>query len=241
MLLSTFVCLQLKTIDSRVICRVLRPWANPQFSHLPSENKNTCLWNFPGGSLVKAPCFHYRAHGFYLWSGTKAPSPTWCGKKKKNLSHGTTLRIKEDNRLKSLVQISSHSSDHYYFILCQPLICFYNSCLNFPYLHLKGIKKDSPPPEFPTFSRIMQELLGTKVMRNDPFISLLVLFPKGIIIQSISKDLHTKTWICLKIMLTLSFSQRKTLVFSEKSKTRNFICSPNSAIAKCIEKKTAWK
>ena len=113
--------------------------------------------------------------------------------KKKNLSHGTTLRIKEDNRLKSLVQISSHSSDHYYFILCQPLICFYNSCLNFPYLHLKGIKKDSPPPEFPTFSRIMQELLGTKVMRNDPFISLLVLFPKGIIIQSISKDLHTKT------------------------------------------------
>ena len=43
---------------------VLRPWANPQFPHLPSENKNTCLWNFPGGSLVKAPCFHYRGHGF---------------------------------------------------------------------------------------------------------------------------------------------------------------------------------
>ena len=114
-------------------------------------------------------------------------------KKKKYLSHRTALRIKEDNGLKSLVQISSHSSDHYYFILCQPLIRFYNSCLNFPYLHLKGIKKDSPPPEFPTFSRIMQELLGTKLMRNDPFISLLVLFPKGIIIQNISKDLHTKT------------------------------------------------
>lgn len=60
-------------------------------------------------------------------------------------------------------------------------------------MHLKGIKKDSPPVEFPTFSRIMQEVLGTKVMRNDPFISLLVLFPKGIIIQNISKDLHTKT------------------------------------------------
>ena len=81
-----------------------------------------------------------------------------------------------------------------------------------------------------------------------PFISLLVLFPKGTIIQNISKDLHTKTWICLKIMLknilknyTLSFSQRKTLVFWGKSKTRNFICSPSSAIAKCLEEKTAWK
>ena len=24
---------------------------------------------FPGSPVVKTPCFHYRGHGFYPWSG----------------------------------------------------------------------------------------------------------------------------------------------------------------------------
>lgn len=75
---------------------------------------------------------------------------------------------------------------------------------NFSHLHLKGIIKGSPPLEFPTFTRIMQELLETKVPRNDPFISLLVIFPRGII-WNINNDLRIKTWICFKIMLARSF------------------------------------
>lgn len=63
---------------------------------------------------------------------------------------------------------------------------------NFSHLHLKEIIKDSPPLEFPTFSRIMQELLGTKVTGSDPLISLLVIIPGGIILN-ISKGLCTKT------------------------------------------------
>lgn len=94
-------------------------------------------------------------------------------------------------------------------------MCFYNSCLNFSRLHLKGIIKDSPPLEFPTFSRIMQELLGTKLTRNDPFISLLVIFPKGII-WSISEGLHTDRNM-LKTYAYQSFSQRKALILPVKN------------------------
>ena len=38
---------------------------------------------FPGGSVVKTPCFHCRGHGFNPWSGTKIPHATaWLKKKK---------------------------------------------------------------------------------------------------------------------------------------------------------------
>ena len=38
---------------------------------------------FPGGPMVKTPCFHCRWHKFYPWSGSKIPLAAWHGQKKK--------------------------------------------------------------------------------------------------------------------------------------------------------------
>ena len=49
-----------------------------------SRNK---IWDFPGGPVVRTPCFHCRGHGFDPWnpgSGTKIPQATWYGQKQTN-------------------------------------------------------------------------------------------------------------------------------------------------------------
>ena len=38
-----------------------------------SEKKNKC-WDFPGGPLVKTPCFQCRRHGFDPCSGSEHPA-----------------------------------------------------------------------------------------------------------------------------------------------------------------------
>ena len=42
--------------------------------------------DFPGGPMVKTPCFHCRWHKFYPWSGSKIPLEAWHGGKKKKKS-----------------------------------------------------------------------------------------------------------------------------------------------------------
>lgn len=39
--------------------------------------------DFPGGPMVKPPCFHCRWHKFYPWSGSKILLAAWHGQKKK--------------------------------------------------------------------------------------------------------------------------------------------------------------
>ena len=39
--------------------------------------------DFPGGPMVKTPCFHCRWHKFYPWSGSEIPLEAWHGGKKK--------------------------------------------------------------------------------------------------------------------------------------------------------------
>ena len=39
---------------------------------------------FPGGPVVRTPCFHCWGPGFNPWSGTKIPQAAWCGPKKKS-------------------------------------------------------------------------------------------------------------------------------------------------------------
>ena len=50
--------------------------------------KNISAWDFPGGPVVKIPCFQCRGHGFHSWSGNKIPHTTTSQikKKKKNIS-----------------------------------------------------------------------------------------------------------------------------------------------------------
>ena len=37
--------------------------------NLTKEVNDLYLWDFPGGPVVKTPCFHCRGHGFNPWSG----------------------------------------------------------------------------------------------------------------------------------------------------------------------------
>ena len=45
--------------------------------------KNISAWDFPGGPVVKIPCFQCRGHGFHSWSGNKIPHTTTSQIKKK--------------------------------------------------------------------------------------------------------------------------------------------------------------
>ena len=36
---------------------------------IKKTTNNKCWWDFPGGPVVKTPCFHCRGHGFNPWSG----------------------------------------------------------------------------------------------------------------------------------------------------------------------------
>ena len=38
--------------------------------------KNISAWDFPGGPVVKIPCFQCRGHRFHSWSGNKIPHTT---------------------------------------------------------------------------------------------------------------------------------------------------------------------
>ena len=40
-------------------------------------------WDFPGGPVVRTPCFHCRGNGFD-W-GTRIPHAVWHGQKKKKV------------------------------------------------------------------------------------------------------------------------------------------------------------
>ena len=50
-----------------------------QFWSVPANScqfcliKIMCVWDFPGGPVVKTPRFHCWGHGFDPWSGTKSP------------------------------------------------------------------------------------------------------------------------------------------------------------------------
>ena len=41
------------------------------------------FWEFPGGPVVRTPCFHYRGTGLTPGWGTKIPQAVRCGQKKK--------------------------------------------------------------------------------------------------------------------------------------------------------------
>ena len=40
-------------------------------------------WEFPGGPVVRTPCFHCRGPGFDPWSGNEDPTSCAAGQKKK--------------------------------------------------------------------------------------------------------------------------------------------------------------
>ena len=50
--------------------------------------KTHISWNFPGGPVVKTPCFHCRGLGFYSWLGNynKIPHSSQCGQKGKKIN-----------------------------------------------------------------------------------------------------------------------------------------------------------
>ena len=39
-----------------------------------SNKLKDCAWEFPGGPVVRTPCFHCRGHGFDPWSGNQDPA-----------------------------------------------------------------------------------------------------------------------------------------------------------------------
>ena len=47
--------------------------------------RSSLFSDFPGGPVVKTPCFQCRGHMFNLWSG-KIPHAAWCSQKKKKKS-----------------------------------------------------------------------------------------------------------------------------------------------------------
>ena len=51
-------------------------------------------WHFPGGPVVKAPCFHYGGHGFNPWVGNK--DSTCCAVQPKKTSGRKYKRISYD-------------------------------------------------------------------------------------------------------------------------------------------------
>ena len=45
------------------------------------SHKAEATWDFPGGPMVKTPCFHCRGRGSIPGRGTKIPHATWRSQK----------------------------------------------------------------------------------------------------------------------------------------------------------------
>ena len=59
-------------------------------------------WDFPGGPVVKAPCFHYGRHGFNPWWGNK--DSTCCAVQPKKTSE-KKKKLLEENIRESLMTL----------------------------------------------------------------------------------------------------------------------------------------
>ena len=61
----------------------MRHYFTPISMDITKDTKINKCWDFPGGPVVKTPCFHCRGHRFDPWLG-KIPMPHGVtGKKKK--------------------------------------------------------------------------------------------------------------------------------------------------------------
>ena len=52
--------------------------------HHQFQTVSVIIRAFPGGSVVRTPCFHCPRPRFNPWSENKDPKSKWCGQKKKN-------------------------------------------------------------------------------------------------------------------------------------------------------------
>ena len=58
--------------------------SSARVSEMQEVKSKSCVWDFPGGPLVKTPCFQCREHGFDPWLGNlRSPCVTVQPKKEK--------------------------------------------------------------------------------------------------------------------------------------------------------------
>ena len=70
----------------------MRHYFTPISMDITKNTKINKCWDFPGGPVVKTPCFHCRGHGFDPWLG-KIPMPHGVTGKKKKKEERKKLQV----------------------------------------------------------------------------------------------------------------------------------------------------